>query len=126
MHSTNVQVSDIVAYKLLARHLPRNAHRLWMGKVVQLSHEVGLVWVSSLEEGYAGLEECLLIDQIVYAGGNDTVPSPHVREIVETIVWYLTYTNCLKPLTLEVHKELLDNLYRLLERELAIVYNTSL
>lgn len=60
-----IAIGDIVTYKLLSRHLPKNPQKLWKGKVTKSVLELGLVWVTSTEEGYIGLEELLLVDQIV-------------------------------------------------------------
>lgn len=61
----NIEIGFIITCRLLPHNLPKNPARLWHGRVIRLALEVEMIDVVSVEDGYAGLEESLLIEQIV-------------------------------------------------------------
>jgi len=66
LNMRNLQVGSIVAYRLLALHLPRNPLKVWRGKVVKRYETY--IQVEMVEPGYEGLTETVLIGQIVGIG----------------------------------------------------------
>ena len=59
----NLEVGSIVTYRLLPRHLPRDAARMWRGEITKVTPE--LIYVTSLEPGYEGQEEDILVEQVI-------------------------------------------------------------
>jgi len=59
----NLEVGSIVTYRLLPRHLPKDAARLWLGEITKVTPE--LIYVTSLEPGYEGQEEDILVEQVI-------------------------------------------------------------
>jgi len=59
----NLEVGSIVTYRLLPRHLPRDPARLWLGEITKVTPE--LIYVTSLEPGYEGQEEDILVEQVI-------------------------------------------------------------
>lgn len=60
-----IRPGTLVSYRLLPRHKPTNIHKVWHGEILKIKPEMRLCWVVSTEPGYEGLEECILLDQIV-------------------------------------------------------------
>ncbi len=53
---------DVIAYRLLPEDMPLNPNKVWRGKVVRVDNES--VLVEMLEDGYTGLTEYVVINQI--------------------------------------------------------------
>jgi hypothetical protein len=61
----NIRPGSLVSYRLFPYQLPTNIHKLWQGRIISVKPEIRMCWVLSTESGYEGLEECILLDQIV-------------------------------------------------------------
>ena len=66
----SIQVGSLVIYRLRTSQLPIKPDRHWHGKVEAVSRStanaaVGVCWVEVLDEGYEGMEEYVLFDQII-------------------------------------------------------------
>lgn len=62
---SQIRIGSLISYRLFPYQLPTNAHKLWQGKILAIKPEMRLCWVVSTEPGYEGLEECILLEQIV-------------------------------------------------------------
>jgi hypothetical protein len=72
-------IRDTIYYKLLPRDLPRNPHKIWHGKAIRISIDrpgiIDHIQVESLESGYEGLTELVMLSQIVgIATQDDAIP----------------------------------------------------
>jgi hypothetical protein len=68
----NLEVGSIVTYRLLPRHLPRDPSRLWLGEITKVTPE--LICVTSLEPGYEGQEEDILVEQVISVQNQERYP----------------------------------------------------
>jgi hypothetical protein len=62
---SQIRAGSLISYRLFPYQLPTNPHKLWQGKIISVIPERRVCWVISTEPGYEGLEECILLDQIV-------------------------------------------------------------
>lgn len=65
-----MSVGDVIFYKLRLSDLPTNPERIWKGKIESLYSS--FILVSSLDEGYEGLQEPVWPSQIVTVERKDS------------------------------------------------------
>lgn len=64
IRAEQLTVGTVIIYHLLPKDNPTHPERAWRGRIIKTILCLGVVWVESLEEGYEGETEYVLLRQI--------------------------------------------------------------
>lgn len=65
IHAEQLTIGTVIVYHLLPEDNPTDPDQTWRGRIIKTIPCLDMVWVESLEEGFEGDREFVLLTQII-------------------------------------------------------------